>query len=426
MDTTSPRPSPPESTGSPREGPALSRSRLRGLGAVWLPGNAASPLLWNAVTAVLMAVQVQRIDPAGKVHNLALLTGCGAVMTLLVQPLAGRLSDRTRSRWGRRSPWVLGGAVGGAVSLVLMGAAHSIGVLLPTYLLLVLTVNSAQLPMNAMMPDQVPRERRGLFASLAAVGQSLGGLAGQLIASASVADIAHGYWVVAAILVVVLVAFAVTAREPSSRDMADDPFNWTDLLRSYWVNPRRNPDFAWVFISRFLLVTGYLLTASYNLYVLQDYIGLGDRAVHYVPLLSALTFACVLALSAVGGPWSDRVGRRKPFIQASSVVFGVGLLVPLLLPTVTGMIIAAVVGGVGYGMFGSVDAAVMSEVLPSKAGYGKDLAVINLSWSIPQAFSPFLAGALVTATGGYTALFPIGAALAVMGGLSVTFAKGVR
>ncbi|MEV5544465.1 MFS transporter [Saccharopolyspora shandongensis] len=402
MNATSGSPTDTTATASQSTGTSLLR-----LGSAWVPGNAAFPMMWSAVTSVLMALQLAWIDPAQKVQNLALLTGIGALITLLVQPIAGRLSDGTRTRWGRRSPWILGGTLGGAISVVLMGTADSIGMLLLAYLLVVVAVNAAQLPMNALLPDRVPRARRGLFASLASIGVTLGALLGQLLAAWNADRISTGYWIIAAIMLTIMVAFVVLSREPSSKGLPRAPLGWRELVTSYWLDPRRHPDFAWVFASRFLLVTGYFLTHSYSLYILQDYIGLGDQAVRYVPLISTVSFLSVLVLSALGGPLSDRVGKRKIFIQISAAVFAVGLVLPLLVPSVPGMIASALIGGLGYGLFGSVDSALMTEVLPSEAGHGKDLGIINLSWGLPQALSPFLASALVSLTGGYTWLFPI-------------------
>ncbi|MEU6171318.1 MFS transporter [Streptantibioticus parmotrematis] len=431
--SSEPLPPPPANpllgTGDPSREPAAapaSPAFVRRLGWAWLPGNAAFPLMWSAVTGVLVALQVARIDPAGKVQNLGLITGAAAFMTLLVQPIAGRLSDNTRTRWGRRSPWVLTGSLLAAVAIAMMGYVHSIGLLLVVYLCVVVTVNSAQLPMSALLPDRVPAPRRGLFASLAAVGQGLGGLVGQLLASATHTHLAESYWSLAGIVAVVMLGFVVLVREPADAEVPKEALNWRALLDSYWVDPRRNPDFGWVFVSRFLLLTGYFLTNSYQLYILQDYIGLGDRAVSYVPLTSTVTFASVLLFGAIGGPLSDRLGRRRIFVQLSSYVFALALLTPMLLPTLGGILLSNVIGGIGYGIFGSVDTALMSQVLPTETGHGKDLGVINLSWTLPQSVSPFLASGLITATGGYTALFPIGAALAVAGGVAVMFVRKVR
>lgn len=412
--------------GAGEPGSGAARDALRRLRWSWLPGNIGFNLVWGAVTSVLLALQIQQIDPAGKVGNLAMATGLGAAMTMLVQPVAGQLSDRTRSRFGRRAPWIVGGALFGAVAMAGMSYATTVPALIVLYLLVVAAYNSALLPMKAVLPDRVPHERRGTFSALGAGGQMLGTLGGQLLGSWFNEAPRAVYWGIGVGALVLGVGFVLLNPDTSSVGRPRRPMRWVDLLKTYWVSPRRHPDFAWVFTGRFLLMSGYFISHSYQLYVLQDYIGLGDDAVDLVPALSIVTFTTLLVFTLLGGPLSDWLGRRKVFIHISGAVFAIGLVIPLFLPTITGMFLSAVVGGIGYGVFGSVDTALMSQVLPSREGYGKDLGVIELSWSLPQTCGPFLAGAVVTATGSYASLFPIGAALALAGGFVVRFVKKVR
>ncbi|MDJ1137517.1 MFS transporter [Streptomyces iconiensis] len=418
--TSETAPGPPSVPGGQAE------DRLRRLRWAWMPGNIGFNLAWGAVTSVLLALQVKEIDPGAKVGNLALITGLGAAMTMLVQPLAGRLSDRTRSRHGRRAPWIVGGAAAGGAAMVLMSFAASVPALLGAYLLVVIGYNAALLPLSAVLPDRVPQERRGTFAALGATGQMLGTFGGQLLAARFDSEPRTAYWTVALLSLAFAVAFVLVNPDEPSTGQPRDPLRLKDLVASYWVNPRVHSDFAWVFAGRFLLMAGYFISHSYSLYILQDYIGLGDEAVDWVPVLGIITFTTLVVFTLLGGPLSDRVGRRKVFIYAAAAIFAVGLVVPFFLPTLTGMIISAVIGGIGYGVFGSVDMALMTEVLPSREGYGKDLGVIGLSWSLPQTCGPFLAGGIVSATGGYDALFPVGAGLALAGGLAVKFVKKVR
>src|SRR5205814_7122075 len=55
---------------------------------------------------VLLPNQVQAIaGPAHKVAVLGWVTGIGAAVAMISNPVAGALSDRTTSRFGRRHPW---------------------------------------------------------------------------------------------------------------------------------------------------------------------------------------------------------------------------------------------------------------------------------------------------------------------------------
>jgi MFS family permease len=128
----------------------------------------------------------------------------------------------------------------------------------------------------------------------------------------------------------------------------------------------------------------------------------------------------------VAGPLSDRVGRRKPFIFASAVLVGLALIIPMVSPTFAGWLIFSVVSGLGFGAFQSVDQALMSEVLPSASSFGKDLGVVNIAATLPQAVAPAVAGFIILTFGGYIALFPIGIVLSILGAFAVWFIKSVR
>lgn len=70
--------------------------------------------------------------------------------------------------------------------------------------------------------------------------------------------------------------------------------------------------------------------------------------------------------------------------------------------------------GLGFGMFQAVDTALVSQVLPSAKSFAKDLGVVCIAATLPQALAPAIAGAIVLSFG-YIGLFPVGIVLSVLG-----------
>ena len=66
------------------------------------------------------------LDDSTKEINLSIATLIGGVVVMIVTPLFGRLSDRTRSRLGIRRPWILGGAIAGLIGAIVLGFAQSL------------------------------------------------------------------------------------------------------------------------------------------------------------------------------------------------------------------------------------------------------------------------------------------------------------
>jgi MFS family permease len=169
---------------------------------------------------------------------------------------------------------------------------------------------------------------------------------------------------------------------------------------------------------------GYQAVAAYLLYILRDYIRLSDGASNIaIANMAIVTLICLVASSLLSGWWSDRIQRRKPFVVAGSLIMGCAMIAPLALPSMSGMWIYAAVIGVGYGMFMSIDIALMTQVLPQSAlgDEGRDLGVLTTAVNIPQILSPVMAAALLGATGGdyrvifwAAILFVFGSALCIL------------
>ena len=413
----------PDGTDEPR--PLVRGSMTRLLGWI-IPANLSIFILWGAIPGVLLPLQVTGLDPANKVANLALVTTIGAFAAMIAQPVAGAISDRTRSRFGRRAPWMVAGVLIGGLGLIGMALANTLVMIAIAWTIVQVAYNFAQGPLSAILPDRVPRAARGTFAALAGMGAMLGALGGQIAGVALSSSIPTAYLFLSGLALVVTVLFVVFNPDHSSRDQQNPPFSLRVFLSTFWVNPIRHPDFFWAFTGRLLLYTAYFAVTGYQLFILQDYIGLGDAAIESIPLFGLVGLVGMIAAMVVGGPLSDKLGRRKVFVFASTIVVALAMVVPLVMPDYVGWLVFTLVAGLGFGMFQSVDQALMSEVLPSKESYAKDLGVVNIAATLPQTLAPAVGGAIVLAFGGYAALFPVGIALAVLGAFAVWPIKAVK
>jgi MFS family permease len=400
---------------------------LRRLFAWIIPANIGIFILWGSVLGILLPAQIAGIDPENKVADLAVIATVGAFAAMIGQPIAGLLSDRTRSRYGRRAGWIIGGAIVGGLGLIGMAASSTIVQVGIAATIMQVAYNFAQGPLSAVLPDRVPRKSRGLFSALSGLGLMLGALGGQILGSTMASNIPAGYLFLAGFSFVVLALFVIFNPDHSSKGQVNEGFSLTVFLHTFWVSPTKHPDFFWAFTGRLLLYTGYFMVSGYQLYILTDFIGLGSKgALAAIPLFGLASLVGIITSIVVAGPLSDRVGRRKPFIFASAVLVGLALIIPMVSPTFAGWLIFSVVSGLGFGAFQSVDQALMSEVLPSASSFGKDLGVVNIAATLPQAVAPAVAGFIILTFGGYIALFPIGIVLSILGAFAVWFIKSVR
>jgi MFS family permease len=390
--------------------------------------------------SVLLAQQAEALDAANKEQVLALVTGAGALVSVICNPLAGAFSDRTTLRAGRRLPWLVGGALGGAASLAALSVAPNVAVMLLGWCGVQAALNAMLAAVTAMIPDQVPSSRRGRIGGIVAVAQTIGVVAGTGVAAAT-GSIAVGYLTIAAILLVLAVPFSLTSRDLALPPEARPPFDVRRFVASFWISPRLHPDFGWAWLTRFLVNLGNALGLLYLLYFLQDVLGYtSDEAEDRVFVLTAVYALTLVLTTVVFGAWSDRLGRRKVFVIWSGLVSGSAAVLLGVGQSWPAALAAAVVMGCAYGIYTAVDFALITEVLPTAIDRAKDLGVINIANALPQVVAPVLAGVLlwlvergggvVESEGhgfstGYFALYLLAFLASVLGSVFVTRIRGV-
>jgi MFS family permease len=382
----------------------------------------------SGLLGVLLPNQITAVDEAAKVGNLAIVTTVSFVFTLFAQPIVGAFSDRTRSRLGRRAPWILGGAAVGAAFLLGLGGLRSIVWIAVFWVVIQVALNALQGPMSAIVADRFPRSRRGTASAMVGIGTMAGSAGGVIIAGALANDVGVGYTAFAVAVVVVAVAFVLLNRDASTRDAAREPFSLRAFLAGFWISPRRYPDFAWAFAGRFLFVLGYFVLFGFQLFILTDHIGMTlAEANGAIGLLSLAGLATTLVAVPLSGWLSDRLGRRKVFVYAGSLFLAVGMFVPLVMPTLTGMLVMSAINGVGFGIYMACDTALMTEVLPGGgSAAAKDLGILNVATNIPQAMSPAIAGLLISSFGGYATLFGFAIVAVLLATVAIAPIRSVR
>ncbi|MFF7524715.1 MFS transporter [Streptomyces pseudovenezuelae] len=382
--------------------------------------NVAIWVGWYGPLQILLARQAEDFAPGtgmSKETLLAWVTGVGAVVSLAANPFFGALSDRTTARWGRRSPWIVAGAAGGALSLLVLAGAGGLWLMTLGWCLVQLTLNAAFAAVTAAVPDRVPRLQRGAVGGWIGAAQILGAVVGTGLATAA-GGIAAGYAACAVFTLAGVLPYVLRHQDLRLAFTDQPAWSWRSFARGFWLSPRRYPDFAWAWVTRFLINLSNALVLLYLLYYLRD--GLHhDDPEQGVLILTAVDSVALLATVVVGGVWSDRVGRRKPFVRWSGVLMAVATALLALWQTWPSAIIVAALLGVGLGVFMSVDFALMTDVLPTALDRGKDLGVINIANSLPQVAAPALAAPIVTHLGGYRVLYGVAAVVGLAGAVLV-------
>ena len=379
---------------------------------------------------VLLPNQLQDIDDARKTTYLGIASAFGALVAVLVGPIAGALSDATGSRYGRRRPWIAGGALLGCAGLALLSGQHTlIGVTLG-WCVAQAGLNALQAGISALVPDRVPVRQRGVVSGWIGLTQSLGVVVGVLAVTALVTGTVSGYALIGALVVLTTVPLLLRGPDPQVPREQLPVFSVRSLLEAFRISPRENPDFAWAWATRFLVQLGNALATLYLLYFLRDKVHYaqrfpGHKAEDGLLILILIYTVTTLFTVVVGGAVSDRSGRRKPSVIVSGYVMAAAATLLALWPTWTGAMISAAVLGLGFGVYLSVDQALITQVLPTARDRAKDLGIINIANSAPQVLGPALAAPIVTYLGGYSTLYVTVAVVTILGSVLVRRIRSV-
>ena len=381
---------------------------------------------------VLLPLKAEAIDSANKAVVLSQVAILGSITASFANLLAGAISDRTTSRFGRRRPWMVVGALGTVASYFVIMMAQSAIQLMAGIVCFQVAFNLLFSALLAVLPDRVPDAQKGRVAAFLSLGHPIGAMAGAILVGGLLVGEAPRYFAIGIVLLVAIAPFALALNDPPLPRGQRPPFDWREFLAGFWINPRAYPDFALAWISRFMVLVAITLTQCYMLFYLQDALHYpdlfpGQRAEQGMALLTTVATCANVACGMLGGMLSDRLKRRKLFAAGAAIVLSGAMLVFSMVPGWPVVVVGFVIFGCAVGCYYAVDIALVSQVLPSQKDAGKDLGVINLANTLPQAMAPVLAMWVLGPTHvNYHALYLVAAGLAAAGGLAILPIRGVR
>lgn len=397
--------------------------RRRYIGTVALVNLGITIAFFTPIQSLLPRL-AQEVAPDSKEAALAWITGAGAFASIFFNPLAGALSDRTTLRWGRRKPWVLGGALAGAVGIVFLGVPGTVLGLALVWFVCQAAINGSYAAITATIPDQVPVRQRGLVSGWVGIATTVGVVVGVALVSFVVTDVRPGLVLTAVLLVLLVLPFVLGVRDVTLPREQRPPFLLGTWLRGFWISPRQYPDFAWAWITRFLMMLGNSMATLYLLFWLQDEVDYPEPEQGQTVLIALYALGTILT-AVVFGRISDRSGRRKVYVIVATIVMAVAALILAFFPVFPAAMLAALILGLGYGMYLAVDQALVTQVLPRAIDRGRDLGVINIANSAPQVLAPVIAAPIVTGVAGYTGLYLLTAVITLLSAVLVTRIRSV-
>jgi len=372
--------------------------------------------------SLLVPLRAEVLAPGDKVGLLSQVALWGAVAASVANMAVGWASDRTRHRWGRRRPWIGAGLAGLVLAYALIAAAASPTALIVGVVAFQVAFNMMFAPLTATLADRVPDRQKGRVSAFLGLAAPMGAASGVLITAPPPGDGALRMALLAGMVLAGLLPFLIAYREPV-RPAPEPTAERRGALSS---------DFGFAWASRFCLQIAASVVNAYMLYYLADYARYAD---HFpgstveagLARLIALSTLLIVAAGFLGGLASDRFNRRRAFILLAAGLMATGLSVFAVWPAWPGPLVGYGLYGVGFGLYSTVDAALVAQVLPSRRDAARDLGVMNLTNTLPAVLAPLLAlVALGPDRQAWPTLMGASALIALMGGLTVLGVRRVR
>lgn len=379
--------------------------------------------MWNGLHPIVLPALLLRFVPESlKNTYLGGMTFVGLILAMVIQPLAGALSDGTRSRWGRRRPWILAGTLFDLVLLAGMALTTGFWGLAAAYILLQVASNAAHGPAQGIIPDLVPEERRGLASGIKNLFDMGGLVVASLVAGQLMGDdnsvlafaVMGGTLAVSAL---VTIMGTPGQRITDSAGTAAD-YKLRDLLR---VDFRCYPNYTRLIVSRFFILFGIYAVQSFVQYFIRDMLGVPNPAEITGNLLATIGLA-LTALVFPAGLLSDRFGRRGLNVFAGALA-SLGIFLLIFVRSVASLYVFGGIIGMATGIFVSVNWALATDLIPQEEA-GKYLGLSNLatagSAAVARLTGPLIDGLNALRPGaylGYPALFVLASVCALVGTL---------
>jgi MFS family permease len=410
------------------ESPTLHRVGWRFI-SLYALASMGTSLLFLAPLLVTLALKVNSLVGIKQAPgSLALVAGVGALLSIFGNPFFGKMSDRTSSQLGMRRPWMVIGLVGGSLGVLVVALAPNIAVVLVGWCIAQVFFNALLAAQVAVLPDQVPVAQRGLVAGVLGVCVPIASVTGTYVVKLFTGNQLAMFLAPCAIGGFFVLLFAATLDDRRLAKADRPTWSLREFASTFYVDPRRCPDFAWAFTSRFLFISAYAFLATYQAYYLLDKLGSAEADVpHQIFLGTLVQSAVVVAASLIGGRLSDGMGRRKVFVLIASLVYGLAMFVIAVASNFNGFLVGMAIGGLGFGLYVAVDLALVADVLPDKDNAAKDLGVFNMAGAIPFSIAPAIAPAILAiGNGSYAVLYTVAGSCALFGAVAILFVKRVR
>ena len=346
-------------------------------------------------------------EHVGSAAVVGLLMGMDNLLGVFVQPWMGNRSDNTRTRWGRRMPYIAVVMPASALLFLLIPLAWSFASLVVVMFLFALVGNSFKPVVESLMPDFIEPERRSRGNAAVKTASGLTTVTTAVLSVLLVDDhptLAFAIPSAIAFLAVAVLVWRVrdnrsqayrTALREDAADRPDAPKGVP--MRAVVGGILRDHDRSRLLLLASVLLFGGAYAASRALMTPygMETLGLSRGDAGGLALPAGVAFLVAAYPAAL---LAERLGRLRTMALGMAVFAG-GMLVATAVPTATATTVALALAGVGASGFIINAAVVLWNLAPSVRVIGTYTGLYTVTWQLGGLVGPTVVGGMVDVTG---------------------------
>ncbi|MCO6540768.1 MAG: MFS transporter [Lactobacillus sp.] len=389
-----------------------------------------APLCWygpiGSTRSVLIPQLFAQLDPTKKVWAVGILATVASITGAIANLLFGAFSDITRSRFGKRKPYIVIGTIIISISLFLIANMKSITGIILIWIIAATAENAIAAAIYPQISDRVAPKWRGTVSTFYGVGFTIAQQGFALLAAQFLGNVKFGIYTMAGFTIILMVIHELLIREKGNQFEPKVEFNKNSLKKYFFFPTHDARDFYLALIGKFFMVVGSTIVTTFLLFLFTDYIGQSTKtAGKSISIFSTIMLIIGVIFALVGGPLADKIKRVKAPVVIATIALAIAALFPLFAKTAWAMFAYAFIAAFGNGLYNSVDGALNMDVLPSSDTAGKDLGLINLANTLGQMLGAMVASVIVSAFG-YSAIFIFAVCMEIIGAVCIALIKRVH
>jgi MFS family permease len=429
----------------------------------------------QALTPLVIPLLVQQfVGEAQKGSYVGTLRLWTLMAALLFQALIGMISDHTVTRWGRRKPFIFFGVIFEVIIVLSIGFTAGLDGLSGYWMLFVLVMlsmlgsNSAHAATQALIPDLVPDEKRGIFSGVKAALELPVPLIFVSFVIAKQLAAGNLWGGLLSLTIVLLVCMIITMFAPHQTATEKlPPLNWTPFLRlvlmtaaftvlvlgigemvkwfvgvadgfllvglvglagmvvavviGVWVSIRlsigpeirEQRSFVWWVVNRLAFLVAATNLAGFMVFFLQEKFPelAAEKAAGPAAQIVMFVGIFILVMAIPSGWLADRFGK-KTLIALAGLLVTLGAALVIIAPDMNLMYVGGSIVGAGVGLFYSANWALGTEIVPKEQA-GRFMGIQNLAGAGAGAIGAYIGGTIAD-TMSYVLLMSIYGGMALL------------